>query len=55
MKRKKQAILSQANVVIRLSDITSPVIYRIALAHIKHNGFYAYTKAETNQKIFVQP
>lgn len=55
MQRKAQAIKSQANVVIKLSDITSPVIHRIASAHIQYNGFYAYTKAETNEKIFVQP
>jgi hypothetical protein len=53
MKRKEQTLKEQADIVITLSDVKSPVLQRMASAHIKMNGFYTYTKAETNEKVFV--
>ena len=53
MTRKAQSIKAQADIVINLSSITSPEIHRMAKAHVMHNGFYAYTQAETGKKVFV--
>lgn len=53
MTRKAQTLKAQADIVITLSDITSPVIHRMAKAHVMHNGFYAYTQGETGKKVFV--
>jgi hypothetical protein len=53
MTRKAQSLKSKADIIITLSDITSPVIYRMARAHVINNGYYAYTQAETGKKVFV--
>jgi hypothetical protein len=53
MTRKAQTLKAQADIVITLSDVKSPVLQRMASAHIKMNGFYTYTQAETNKQVFV--
>lgn len=53
MTRKAQNLKAQADIVITLSDVKSPVLQRMAMAHIKMNDFYTYTQAETNKQVFV--
>jgi hypothetical protein len=53
MTRKAQNLKAQADIVIKLSDVKSPVLHRMASTHIRINGYYTYTQAETNKQVFV--
>lgn len=53
----REKIKSQADKIIKASDLNFPLNSlpdKIAKAHLKHNGFYSYTDANTNQKILVE-
>lgn len=52
----KEIIKKQADKVIKARDLIFPsdsLGYKIAKAHLKHNGFYTYTDAD-NKKIYVE-